>query len=115
MYKGGWIGRFVLRDTRNDSLLVGLKVTNHVAAHREILCKSALREAAEVTGSSTTIKRLVSSANRRICEPISSTMSLMYTKNNNGPRMDPCGTPALMYTQSDDAPGNTTRCRLSER
>ena len=77
--------------------------------------RSVFKRVAEVTGSSTIIKRLVSSANRRICESISSTMSLIYTKNNKGPRMDPCGTPALICAQSDEAPGNTTRCRLSER
>ena len=68
-----------------------------------------------MTGSSTIIKRLVSSENRRICEPISSTMSLIYTKNNKRPRTDPCGTPTLIYGQSDEAPSNTTRCRMSER
>ena len=77
MYKGGWIGRLSLRDTRKASLLVGLKVTSHVIAQREIFSRSVLRQAAEVAGSSTIIKRLVSSANRRICEPISSTMSLI--------------------------------------
>ena len=39
MYNGGWTGRFTLRKTRKDSLLVGLKVTNQVVAHREILSK----------------------------------------------------------------------------
>ena len=68
-----------------------------------------IRRVAEVTGSSTIIKRLISSANRRICVPISSPMSLIYTHNNKGPRMDLCGTPALIYTLSDEAPGNTTR------
>ena len=63
-------------------------------------------------GSSTIIKRVVLSANRRICEPIPPTMSLIKTKNNKGSRMDPCGTPALIYAQSDKAPENTTRCRL---
>ena len=77
MYKYGFIGRLCLRDTRKASLLVGLKVTSHVIAHREIFSRSVLRQAAEVAGSLTIIKRLVSSANRRICEPISSTMSLI--------------------------------------
>ena len=77
MYKCGCIGRLSLRDTRNDSLFVGLNVTSQVIAHREILSRSMFRRAADVIGSSTIIKRLVSSAKRRICEPISSTMSFM--------------------------------------
>ena len=84
-------------------------------AHQEIFSRSVFRRVAEVTGSSAIIKRHISSAYRRICEPISSTMSLIYTKNNKGPIMDPCGTPTLIYGQSDEAPGNTTRCRMSER
>ena len=74
-------------------------MTSHVIAHREIFSRSVFRRAAEVTGSSTIIKRIVLSANRRICEPISSTMSFIHTKNSKGPRMDPCGTPALICVQ----------------
>ena len=66
-----------LRDTRKDTLLEGLKLTSHVIAQRDIFSRSAIRQAAEMIGSSTIIKRLVSSANRYICEPISSTISLM--------------------------------------
>ena len=71
-------------------------MTNQVVAHREIFSKSEFKQPAAVVGLSTIIKRLVSSANNRICEPISITMSLIYTKNNRGPRMDPCGGPAQM-------------------
>ena len=30
--------------------------------------------------------------------------SLIYTKKNREPKMDPCGTPALTGNQSDDCP-----------
>ena len=46
----------------------------------------------------------------KIDECISSTITLMNTKNNKGQRIDPCGTPALIKHQSDEAPGRTTRC-----
>ena len=77
MYKVGWIRQLSLRDTRKASLLVGLKVTSHLIAQQEIFSRSVLRQAAEVAGSKWIIKRLVSSANRRICKPISSTFSLI--------------------------------------
>ena len=96
-------------------VLVGLNVTNQVAAHCEILLRSKLRQSAAMVGLSTMIKRLVSSANKRIWEPMSVTMSLMYNKKSIGPKMEPCGTPARMKAQSDEVPGRTTRCFLSER
>ena len=58
--KGGWKGRMSLRDTRKDTLLEGLKLTSHVIAQRDIFSRSAIRRAAEMIGSSTIIKRLVS-------------------------------------------------------
>ena len=54
--------------------------------------------------------RLVSSANKRIVESMSKTISLIYTKNSSGPIIDPCGTPALIETHSDLSLGNITRC-----
>ena len=64
----------------SDSVLLGLNVTNHVSAHCNILIRSALSRSAEATGSPTMIKRLVSSANKRIQEPISFTMSFIKNK-----------------------------------
>ena len=52
-------------------------MTSQVIARRDILSRSMFRRAADVIGSSTIIKRLVSSAKRRIFEPTSSTMSFM--------------------------------------
>ena len=42
-----------------------------------------------MAGSSTIIKRLVSAAKRRMFDPISRTMSLIYSKNNRGPKIEP--------------------------
>ena len=50
----------------------GLNVTNNVATHRESL-RFAFNHSAVITGLSTIKKRLVSSANSRIFEPISLT------------------------------------------
>ena len=38
--------------------------------------------------------------------------SLMYKMNNNGPRIDPCGTPFLILMASDLAPSIITTCVL---
>ena len=47
-------------------------------------------------------KRFVSSANRmnlRIAEE--KHKSFIYTRNSNGPNIDPCGTPQLIHFNSD--------------
>ena len=64
-------------------------MTSQVAAHCVILPRSVLIQAAVVTGPSTIIKRLVSSAERRMFDTISKTMPLMYSKNNRGPKIEP--------------------------
>ena len=66
-------------------------------AQAEIFPRSAFMQPAAVTGSSTIIKRLVSSANSRIFDPISFTISLIYNRKRTGPRIDRWGTPARMY------------------
>ena len=71
-------------------------MTNQIAAQRESFSRSELRQRAAVVGLSTMVKRLVSSANKRILDLIFLTISLMYNKNNSGPSIEPCGTPALL-------------------
>ena len=44
---------------------------------------------------------------------MSSTMSLIYKRNRQGPRIEPYGTPALTEVQMELAPGKTTHCFLS--
>ena len=67
----------VLRQIRSDSVLFGLKDTSQVSAQFEFLLRSAFRHSAAVSGSSTMINRLVSSANSLMFAPISLTMSLI--------------------------------------
>ena len=73
-----------------DSVLVGLKSTSHDAAYCDITFRSEFRQTAAVIGLSTTIKRLVSSAKSLMFAPMSFTISFMYSRNSNGPRIDPC-------------------------
>ena len=61
-------------------MLMGLNVTNPAAAHCEILSRSVFGPSAASNGLCTIMKRLVSSANSRLLEPISGTMSLIYNK-----------------------------------
>ena len=75
---------------KRDSVFAGLNFTSQVFAH----CVLSLRFWLQCQGLSTTRKRLVSSANNLMFEPISFTISFMYRRNSSGPRMDPCGTPA---------------------
>ena len=60
-----------------------LNETNHVAAHLVIFCRSVLRHPATATGSFTIIYRLVSSANKRIFEPMSVTIYPLLLKDEN--------------------------------
>ena len=63
-----------------DSVLRELKITNHLCAQSMIVCRSLLRHKAAVSGCSTIIYKLVSSANNLMLEPISVTMSFMNIK-----------------------------------
>ena len=87
---------FILREIIRDSFLSGLNFTNQDFAHFDILLRSVLRISAAASGLSTIIYRLVSSAKSRMFDRISVTMSFMYSRNNRGPKMDPCGMPALI-------------------
>ena len=63
-------------------------------------------------GSFKTEKRVVSPANSLTLEVIFSNKSLIYTKKNRGPKMDPCGTPALTGNQFDDCQLSIARWNL---
>ena len=76
---------FDLRESSRDSVLAGLNLTNHLSAQFVIFKRSAFNVLAEAIGSSTTIKSPVSSANKRIFELISATMSLIYIKKEEDP------------------------------
>ena len=61
------------------------------------------------------IERLVSSANKRMHEPISLTMPFMKIRKSNGLSIEPCGTPANSFDQSELTPGSIARCHLSSK
>ena len=56
-------------------------------------------------------QRLVS-AKSLVLDDEPSAKSLMYIKNNNGPRVEPWGVPALTLVHEEDYPFNTTFCFL---
>ena len=57
----------------------------------------------------------VSSANIFASDSKLSGRSLMKIKNKSGPRIEPWGTPARIFFQSEDWPFKTTFWNLSER
>ena len=61
----------VFREIKSDSDFKGLNFTNHLSAHSAIFSRSALRSSAATLESSAMIYRLVSSAKRRIDDPMS--------------------------------------------
>ena len=84
-------------------------MTNHLSAQSEIFNISRDRVVLVRIGCSTITDRLVSSANKRMSDSMSDTISLMNMRNNKGPRIEPWGTPACMVAQSEEVPGSITR------
>ena len=93
-YRLGWSGLLIFLESRSDSVLAGLKVTSHLFDQIVIFSRSVFIRRAALFGVSTTIYKLVSSANKRIPQCMSLTMSFMYKINSNGPSIEPWGTPA---------------------
>ena len=102
-------------ERRIHSDFTGLNVTSHFSAQRWILARSKFNCSAACMGSSTMKYKLVSSAKSLIDELMSTKMSIIYKRNRRGPRIEPCGTPALTEVQKEFIPGKTTRCLLSVR
>ena len=74
-----------------------LNVTSQVATHLVSLEMLLFKQTADAWGFSATMKRLVSSAKRRIFYPIALTILLIYDKKNSiGKKNDPWGTPAYV-------------------
>ena len=86
---GGCCQVFNFRGSKSASVLDGLKITSHVEAHRVILPKSEFKQEAALGGLSTMIKRLVSSANNRMLDPMSLSMSFIKRRKSKDPRIDP--------------------------
>ena len=105
--------RFLL--IMNVSCLIGLKSTSHCIAHRNILLKSSFRVMSVRRGFSTMSNKIASSANRRMFPLIFLTMSLIKRRNINGPKIDPCGTPAFVLYYVDVQFHRQTLCCLLSR
>ena len=65
---GGWNGLLIFQENSRDSDFAGLKRTSHFFAHKSIFSMSELSNCAASVGSSKIIKRLVSSAKRRMLQ-----------------------------------------------
>ena len=90
---------FILREIIRVSFLFGLNFINQDFTHFDIVLRAGLRISAATSRLSTILYRLVSSVKSRMFDRISVTMSFLYNRNNRGPKMDPCGTPALIQFQ----------------
>ena len=73
---------------------------NHCLDHLHNLCKSLLSICAATTQISL------------VMLPV---MSLVQTKNNKRPNIDPWGTPAFTTSQEDEQPSKTNRCLRLQR
>ena len=74
---GGWTSLLTLRENSIDSVFLGLNKTSHLSAKDDIFARSWLRVFDALSGESTIIYRLVSSAKRRIVEWISFTITFI--------------------------------------
>ena len=88
-------------EMRSASVLIRLNVTNQSNAHLAIFPRSEFRSCAAEIRFSTIIKILM-------LDPIFFTISFIYNRKSKGPKIDPCGTPANMKFQLEDAPGRIT-------
>ena len=86
---GGWIGTLTFRDIRRDSLLEGLNVTSHSLAHLAIVSRYMFSSCAETSGCSAIRYKHVSSTKSRIFAWISFMISLIKSKLNNDPNIEP--------------------------
>ena len=86
----------------------GLKLIFHWNAHLVFFVKSLFSSRVEVLLSWITENKDVLSAKSLVFEDNPSDKSLIYIKNNNGPSMEPWGTPALTSDQSGTCPFDKT-------
>ena len=77
MSNGGCCGGFAFRENIIDNVLPALKATNHASAQVLIVFRSMFSECAAPLEDSTTMYKLVSSANKRIGQPRFLTMSFI--------------------------------------
>ena len=86
---GGLRGTLTVRNIRRDLLLEGLNVTSHSLAPLTFFSRSMFSNCTVTSKCSTIRYKLVSSAKRQIFAWISFTISVMKSKNNNGPYIEP--------------------------
>ena len=84
----------------------GLKSLSYWYAHWKITLRPIFKHLADSLRSWTVEKSDISSANSLGMELSPSGRSLKYIKNKRDPRMEPCGTPALIGSQLDSWPFN---------
>ena len=115
-YMGSGVSLLFFSVTSIYSVFWGQKDSNHLSAQRFMASRSLLIIFVPVASSRKSItKSVVSSANKRILQPMFSTMSLINIKNRSGPSTEPWGTPAEIVPVCDVAFPMVTRCRLLVR
>ena len=93
----------------------GLNDILQLWAHWLINPRSWFMFSAAAFGSWTTVNNDVSSAKSLTLHFKSAVRSLIYTRKNNGPNIDPWGTPAKISPQLEHWPFRTVRCFRSLR
>ena len=114
---GGWYTSFAsrLKMTSWACLVESvLKFVYHCKVQLFIIFKPLLRSFAGVWVSCTTGNKEVLSANSFTLVVRPSVRSLMQIKNIKEPRIEPWGTPALVFFQVETCPFRITRCFLSD-
>ena len=114
---GGWYISFAsrLKMTSWACLVESvLKFIFHCKVQLFIIFKPLLRSFADVWVLYTTENKEVSSANSFTLVVRPSVRWLMQIKNNIEPRIEPWGTPALVFFQVETCPYRTTFCFLSD-
>ena len=99
--------RVLVRVTCNTWHLPGLNSMSQWASHCWSLSRSLWR-VAESSGPHIVRYTAVSSAKRRTWDCTLSGKSLIYKRNNIGPRTEPCGTPEDTGIWSEHSPSSTT-------
>ena len=81
--------------------------------HSEIIWSSSFICLSRTSKDLPVINRFVSSANMMVWRSGDAKLrSLMYKRNSNGPRIEPCGTPQVIRSQFDSLRPIITYCRL---
>ena len=113
--RGGWSAETVFLEINRLSVFWGLKFTSQFSDHLCTFSKLKLSSSPAVFAFSIIMYIVVSSANSFMEQFTSRTISFIKTRKKRGPRMDPWGTPAFIFIQSDSVPFTTTLCFLENK